>query len=326
MSTHGVPAVSSHSEQLPLVSVWLITYNHESYIAQAIESVLMQETSFTVELVIGEDFSSDRTREIVQAYKDKYPDRIRLFLSPRNLGMVPVLKPTFAMCRGKYVAMLDGDDYWTDPRKLQKQVELMEADVTCNVSFHNVQVYDERTEQYTQPPNPAWASLSHNLDLHEFISLGNPIYTVSAIFRRPIEELPAYYYELPYPDLAIYYLVLATGGKACYLPEVMGVYRLHAKGAFTSTSWAERRQHALLFLDVVQQHLPVRYHQQLAIERQIVLYDLLLVKLRYGNAKAALHYFRSIDWTYVPPHISTFSRKHRYTATLLRRLGKLTAN
>ncbi|GAB2776589.1 glycosyltransferase involved in cell wall biosynthesis [Hymenobacter luteus] len=323
MDTSVFPPTAPNSERVPLVSVWLITYNHEPYIAQAIEGVLMQKTTFAVELVIGEDCSSDRTREIVLAYKEKYPDRIKLFLSPENLGMVPVLEPTFAMCRGKYVAMLDGDDYWTDSQKLQKQIDLMEADATCNISFHSVQVYDESSGRYTLPPHPAWSSVSQGLDLHEFIHLGNPIYTVSAIFRRLTPELPAYYYQLPYPDLAIYYLVLAAGGRACYLPEVMGVYRRHAKGAFTGASWLKKRQDSLLFFNILQQHLPARYQQQLAVERQLILYELLFTKLKRGKMKAAYRYFQSIDWSYVPPSSVTFSRPHRYTAAVLRALGKL---
>ncbi|UYZ65115.1 glycosyltransferase family 2 protein [Hymenobacter weizhouensis] len=307
----------------PLVSVWLITYNHEPYIAQAIEGVLMQETTFRVELIIGEDCSSDRTREIVQAYQKQYPDRIKLFLSPKNLGMVPVLEPTYRMCTGKYVAMLDGDDYWTDPLKLQKQVELMEADATCHVSFHGVQLYHETTRQHTQPAAPQLGTARHILNLHEIIYLGNPIYTVSAIFRRPVQELPAYYYELPYPDLAIYYWVLAGGGKARYWPEVMGVYRVHAKGAFSGASWYQKRQDSLAFFDIIRHHLPAHYYQQVEAERQVVLYDLLMETVKQKNIKAALHYFRLVDWPQLPAPLPTFSRAHRYGAAGLRMLAKL---
>ena len=109
----------------PTVSVAVITYNHEKFIGQAIESVLMQETAFVVELVIGEDCSTDGTRRIVQAYAEKYPNVIRALLPEKNLGMARNYDAVWQACRGKYIAWLEGDDYWRTPQKLQKQVALM---------------------------------------------------------------------------------------------------------------------------------------------------------------------------------------------------------
>jgi glycosyltransferase involved in cell wall biosynthesis len=308
---------------VPLVSVWLITYNHEPYIAQAIEGVLMQQTTFLVELIIGEDFSTDRTRAIVQEFKNKYPDRIKLFLSPQNLGMVPILRPTYAMCAGKYVAMLDGDDYWTDPYKLQKQIDLMEADNTCLISFHKVLVYNEDNQDYTQPDDTTWTSVSHTLSLHDLIYLGNPIYTVSAIFRRPTWDLPSYYYLLPYPDLAIYYILLAAGGKAVYMPQTMGVYRIHNKGSYTGMNWYQKRKNSFLFFDIIQQHLPERYYQQIEAERQFILYDLLVAALKHKQLKEALRYFQLLDWPNNPVPQTLHSRIHYFSFSTLRLLARM---
>jgi len=108
------------------LSVCMITYNHERYIAQAIESVLMQKTNFAFELVIGEDFSTDRTREICISYKRRYPEKINLILNEKNLGMIPNFVNTVHQCKGEYIALLEGDDYWTNPYKLQKQVDFLE--------------------------------------------------------------------------------------------------------------------------------------------------------------------------------------------------------
>jgi len=112
---------------LPVVSVYMITYNHESYIAQAIEGIMMQQTDFPIELVIGEDCSTDRTREICLEYQDKYPEIIRLLLPEKNIGIYKNSKSTFIECKGKYIAICEGDDYWTDPLKLQKQVYFLET-------------------------------------------------------------------------------------------------------------------------------------------------------------------------------------------------------
>jgi len=111
----------------PLVSVKIITYNHAPYIAQAIEGVLQQETSFPFELIIGEDCSTDATREIVLEHQKKYPDIIRVITSDKNVGAIKNSIRTLKACRGKYIAFCDGDDYWHHPQKLQKQVDFLES-------------------------------------------------------------------------------------------------------------------------------------------------------------------------------------------------------
>ena len=112
----------------PLVSVIMPTYNHEQHIAQAIESVLVQECNFSYQLIIGEDFSTDKTREICQSFEDQYSDKIILLPSYKNLGLVLNYKQLFDACKSKYVAILEGDDYWIDKYKLQKQIDVMEGD------------------------------------------------------------------------------------------------------------------------------------------------------------------------------------------------------
>jgi glycosyltransferase involved in cell wall biosynthesis len=120
----STPAVLSRQ---PLVSVKMRTYNHEPYIAQAIEGVLMQKTDFPIELVIGDDCSTDRTREIVLRYQDERPDIIRVILQGRNVGARRNSRKLDEFLRGKYTAFNDGDDYWTHPRKLQMQADIMET-------------------------------------------------------------------------------------------------------------------------------------------------------------------------------------------------------
>ena len=110
----------------PLVSIIMPTYNHEKYIRQAIESVLAQECNFSYQLLIGEDFSTDKTREICQSFADLYPDKIILLPSYKNLGLVLNYKQLFDACNSKYVAILEGDDYWTNENKLQMQIDIME--------------------------------------------------------------------------------------------------------------------------------------------------------------------------------------------------------
>ena len=121
-----------------LLSVMTITYNHEPYIAQAIESFLVQKTTFDVEIVIGEDRSTDNTLQICLDYKAKYPGKVRVLSRDTNIGMMANMIDTFSQCKGKYVAVCEGDDYWTDPYKLQKQVDFLEKNEEYAICCHNV--------------------------------------------------------------------------------------------------------------------------------------------------------------------------------------------
>ena len=144
----------------PKVSVAMLAYNHEKFITQAIESVLMQKTDFPVELVIGEDESADATRAICVHYAQKYPERIRLFLrsrsDPHRLNYPPTLfynsAETFKACRGQYIAYLDGDDYWTDEHKLSIQTALLDQYPETVLCSHRYQMLYEETGVLTNDP------------------------------------------------------------------------------------------------------------------------------------------------------------------------------
>ncbi|AYA37124.1 glycosyltransferase [Hymenobacter oligotrophus] len=275
----------------PLVSVWLITYNHERYIAQAIEGVLMQKTSFAVHLVIGEDCSTDNTRAIVKEYKALYPDRITLYLPERNMGMLPILRPTFALCQSKYVAMLDGDDYWTDPLKLQKQVDALEADPELMLAYHQVQVSDEingTTYLAAQPKHPLRV-----LTLEDFIQPSHPVITLSTMFRNVFNGvMPELYYELPYPDLALFILLLKEGGKAVYNPDNMGVYRIHAKGAFSGLDKYARLEQRITFFTKLKPELSKLHQCRVAEIIGFHYYELMMTALREGSVVQAAQYFK----------------------------------
>lgn len=143
---------TSDAERLcrnPIVSVYMVTYNHDPYIAQAIEGVMMQQTDFEFELVIGEDASQDRTRKICFEYQKWYPDKIRVLWSEENVtrpygGNGPRV---MARCRGEFIAFCEGDDYWTDPLKLQKQVDAMLANPQCTLCFSDAKIMDARINE-----------------------------------------------------------------------------------------------------------------------------------------------------------------------------------
>jgi glycosyltransferase involved in cell wall biosynthesis len=213
------------------VSVAMITYNHEAFIAQAINSVLMQQVNFNYELVIGEDCSTDNTRSIVTDFRDRHPDKIRLVVSNVNVGANKNEARTLQACRGQYIAFLEGDDYWTDPAKLQKQVDFLESQPGCALCFHDVMMISEDgacvAESYS-PPNR------------------KPIYTLDDILERCfiqscsvmlrnglVLEYPNQFKNVLNGDWVLF-ILNAQHGDIGYLDERMAAYRLHPGGVWTS--------------------------------------------------------------------------------------------
>ncbi|MBD2209700.1 glycosyltransferase [Nostoc linckia FACHB-104] len=208
------------------LSVLMITYNHEAFIAQAIESILLQEVNFDYEIVIGEDCSTDNTRKILLNYQEKYPDKIRLILPENNLGMQKNFSETFKSCQGKYIALLEGDDYWISSNKLQKQVDFLEKNSEYIICFHNAWV------KHTESKNDYFMNSNINkdvFDITDIIKLDWFIATASMVFRNNIIELPDWLDNLMVADMPLQ-LLLSEHGKFKYLDEVMSVYRRHENG------------------------------------------------------------------------------------------------
>lgn len=215
----------------PLVAVFMVTYNHEDYICQAIESVLMQVTSFPIKLFIGEDCSTDQTKKLCLKYEKVHPDIISVTLNMQNLGATKNAKQMYNICflsGAKYIAMLEGDDYWTDPFKLQKQVDFLELNEEFAICFHNTKVFDNE-EQKTLFEQPGIVE-NTILSIHDFLK-NNPIATASVIFRRKyIEFIPSWFNQSPFGDYVLYLFILEVSKlKAGYLKDLMAVYRIHTE-------------------------------------------------------------------------------------------------
>ncbi|WP_158275716.1 glycosyltransferase [Marinilabilia rubra] len=210
----------------PLVSVCMITYNHEPFIAEAIEGVLMQKTNFPVKLVIGEDCSTDKTRNICEKYKQQHPDLIELIPATANLGMMSNFIRTLETCKGKYIALCEGDDYWTDPHKLQKQVDFLEENEDYSFCFHNVYInqhdYQKIFKEFTD--KDGIYALEDVLKEIWFIP------TCSICFKNVIDEYPKWMQNAENGDLSLIFL-LALKGKIKRIDGIMGFYRQHPGGA-----------------------------------------------------------------------------------------------
>jgi glycosyltransferase involved in cell wall biosynthesis len=239
----------------PRVSVCLITYRHERYIEQAVRSVLEQKTSFPLEIVVGEDVSPDRTRDVLQKIDRDFPGRLTLLLRDSNLGMQANFIATYAKCRGELIAMLEGDDYWTDPHKLQRQVDALDQHPDWTGCFHQAEYVD-----------PAGRPLGkrHPFAYREPVTFDdlcrtNWVPTCSLIVRKSaVPQIPEWFRELPIGDWALC-LLAAMSGPLGMVPEALACYRVHPGGVWTSQSHKVRVKGLLRAYGTIAEHLPPEF-------------------------------------------------------------------
>jgi glycosyltransferase involved in cell wall biosynthesis len=248
--------VESPAITAPTVTVLVMTYNHERLIAQALDSALMQEAAFPYEILISEDLSTDGTRDIVVGYQRRHPDRIRLLLSERNLHSNEVVRRGLRAARGKYVALLDGDDYWTSPLKLQRQVDFLAAHPQCTVCFHNVLLLDESGA----PPRPYTRARQSEISTLEDLWKGNFIATCSTMYRNGvIGDVPEWYVPMfPITDWPLH-ILHAEHGTVGYIDEVMGVYRYHSGGLYSVLSERRKLETTAAFYETMDANLDGRH-------------------------------------------------------------------
>ncbi|MFQ5536426.1 MAG: glycosyltransferase family 2 protein [Gemmatimonadota bacterium] len=207
----------------PDISVRIITYNQVRFIRQTLESVLAQQTDYSYEIVIGDDCSTDGTSEIIDEYARRLPDVIRVLRPERNLGANLNDIRTRAACRGRYIAWLDGDDYWTDPHKLQKQVSFLESHPDFILAFHNALVRDEASGKQWLFNGDLPEEVTGKEVLEEWL-----VSNSSLVYRNPHRPDPDFFYGSTLTDLGVI-MLLSDMGRLRYFPEVMSVYRLHPR-------------------------------------------------------------------------------------------------
>ena len=248
----------------PLVSVRVATYNHEKYIAQCIEGILMQRTDFPFEIIIGEDCSTDRTREIVLSYQKKYPDKIQALLTEKNLGGARNSMHIQQACQGKYHAMCEGDDYWIDPLKLQKQVDFMEVHPNFSLCFHNAFVLSESS---------AATRLFFESNVKEILGFADvcqlTVPTASVLARSEIlATLPEWRLNIWCGDV-LFRLWCAYHGSVRYIDDIMAVRRVHSGSMVVGLrSWLEKSHSETLYL-YQQLDKDTHYLHTAAIQMQI---------------------------------------------------------
>ena len=213
----------------PLVSVCTITYNQENYITETIDGFLMQETDFPFELLISDDCSPDGTADIIKQYMEKFPNIIKTTLRDKNVGMSINARGNVQRAKGKYIALCEGDDYWTDPLKLQIQVKAMKDNPSCYMSFHPVR------ETLTNQIITRHYNKNTILNTEEIIAGGGFFCSTPSIMfdKRVIEKLPSFFENTPVGD---YYLQIlgSVNGGALYIDKTMAVYRVFSEGSWST--------------------------------------------------------------------------------------------
>ncbi len=228
----------------PKVSVLMVAYKNSEYTEQAIESVLSQTSNFPIELVIGEDASPDDTPAMIRRYLERNTGNvtIRARFNETNLGLIKNFALTLSECRGDYVAILDNDDYWTDPLKLQRQVDFLESNPEFSMCYHPVQLLKKNK----LGPDTEVRDTPEVSDIYE-LAKGNFIRINSAVFRAcAFNGFPESYFKSPVNDYFLW-MIVASYGPIKRLPQTMAVYRIHSGGV-----WSLYDQQDLKILDYLE--------------------------------------------------------------------------
>jgi glycosyltransferase involved in cell wall biosynthesis len=234
-----------------LLSVRLITYNHEDFIEQALRGIEDQITDFNFEVIIGDDFSTDNNLNIIKNYKftnknitvnilnreigDEY------WITRQKLGRLYNFVNILENCKGKYIALLDGDDFWTDPYKLQKQVDFLEANEDYTGSFHDTLTINEKDNYLTPKPFRVYEKIIFNLE--DTISTISLFHISSFVFRQSLLEIPVWFTKVQSGDMALFAMI-ASNGPLYRIDAAMSMYRKNVGGitnAITIKSYHKNR-------------------------------------------------------------------------------------
>ena len=246
----------------PVVSIFCLVYNHEAFIGQTLESFLMQKTNFTTQIVLGEDCSTDGSRRVILDFAKKYPGKFKLLLHNTNIGALNNQQVVFEHCDGKYIAMCEGDDYWTDPLKLQKQVDFLESNPDFSVSFTNTAIVNEFSEIIDEKSIP-------NFEKSIYTHLDMPIFapTLTRVMRNVFTD------KERIKDLNADTMVLVWAskfGKLHYLDEVTSAYRKHQGGVWSLSSELSKKKmfikSRLNCLKIVAPVLYVKFYKAIYIQ------------------------------------------------------------
>lgn len=204
-----------------MVSVFMLVYNQEQCINQTLDSILNQKTNFPFNIVIGEDCSTDNTLSIIRKYQEQHSSKIKIITSEQNVGLIKNFARTIKACDGKYIAICDGDDYWIDENKLQKQVDFLEIHSDFSI------VFTDKNDLYSDGTIVAPVLKKPDVSYFDDLIKGNFIASVTVLFRNTFyqKNLPEWMLKYPYGDWPVYLKTVNNGQKIKFLNTVTANYR-----------------------------------------------------------------------------------------------------
>lgn len=268
----------------PLVSVLVVTYNHQKYIRQALDSVAAQETEFAVEIVVADDCSQDATLALVREYQ-AHQENMRILPAACNVGITRNYQRGFGACRGQYVAVLEGDDFWISPTKLKTLAAFLAEHQDCAFCFHPFLKYDEASGQLSVPA-PLLPAAAGALFTAAQLARENFIGNFSAcMYRRAaIDRLAPELFELKVYDW-MFNITVAQEGRIGYIPQFMSVYRAHSRSAWSSLKAEEQRGEVLAQIDAYNQHLRFKFDQEFQALKEALLTEVDLQSISPPRAR-----------------------------------------
>jgi glycosyltransferase involved in cell wall biosynthesis len=281
-------------DRRPKVSVFVLTHDHVAWVGRALDSALAQKAPFEFELLVADDCSRDGTREIVNEYARREPARIRIFLPERNLGIAGIWLQAARQCRGEYVAILEGDDYWTSSQKIARQAALMDSRPAWSSCFHRATLFHEDCRLPSRPATPAFERDEFELD-DVLRACFIPFLTV--MFRRDVlATTPDWLFSYRWFDW-LFHIWCARRGAIGFLDEDMAAYRVHDRGNWSARDRAAQLHEDLKVYERLLQELPQRRalielcvenrHCQLAVEAARVPVDTPVALLDSGASMPA---------------------------------------
>lgn len=309
------------NDKISLVNIVMVTYNQENYIEQAIGSVLAQNCSFDYKLIISDDFSTDKTAIICRKYANLYPEKIIFLQNKNNLGLVHNYKRAFDICSAKYISLLEGDDYWTDENKLEKQVKLMESDENIGLVHASVRKFIQKKNIFVNSSKKEIEFLLRNQgSIYEELIKNNFIIPVTVLFRKQLfDQVIDYEYMINKNFKTIDFFTwvgLALNSKVCFIKDVVGVYRIHEKSISNDLNIAKKE----LFLEsakyTMEYYLKSNPINGFSLKEGIALINKIIfhASIRFGNfhkakqyrtmvkivsVKDAIYYFLSLNRIFV---------------------------
>jgi len=221
----------------PVLSILCLTYNHAAFIADALQSFLAQVTDFDFEIIVADDCSTDGTLEVVEKFRQRAGPRLRVLSSAVNLGVTRNFRRAHLACRGRFIAICEGDDFWRGTRKLQTQVDFLERHPDYVLTYHDATIVDDDGESDTRQLPPR---LQCDASRSQLIAT-RPISTLTVCFRNVLGEVPREFDHAPALDLCLWSL-LGQHGKGKYVSDIEPAgYRVHAGGVFSTQTALDRK-------------------------------------------------------------------------------------